>query len=362
MNKFAFIIHPIDVYDVTKRFKFMRLLPDRAVEELTRHLPVYKASEIRGVKSTYGETEGWFIVCPLTSRQMLEMPAPYVTRRIIDAGHLAEKLGADIVGLGAMTSVVGDAGITVDRNLNIAVTSGNSFTVAMALDGARQAAAFMGINLGRAEVAVIGATGSIGSVCARMIAREAGRLSLVALHRQPLEHLADQIMTETGVAARLTTNIKDALHEADLVITVTSAVDTVIQPEYLKPGAVVCDVARPRDVSKQVAAVRPDVLVIEGGVVEVPGDVEFNFNFGFPSKTAYACMSETMILAMEGRIVSYSLGRDLTVSQVEEIARLGKKHGFKLAGLRSFERALTDDDLSRVREAAEKNRLKSLTI
>ena len=81
-------------------------------------------------------------------------------------------------------------------------------------------------------------------------------------------------------------DIRDALRNADVVITVTSAVDTVIEPSYLKPGAVVCDVARPRDVSRQVAQLRPDVLVIEGGVVDVPGDVEFNFNFGFPPKTA----------------------------------------------------------------------------
>ena len=58
-----------------------------------------------------------------------------------------------------MTSVVGDAGITIAKNLDIAVTSGNSYTVFTALEGARQAAEFMGINLGRAEVAVVGADG-----------------------------------------------------------------------------------------------------------------------------------------------------------------------------------------------------------
>jgi len=112
-------------------------------------------------------------------------------------------------------------------------------------------------------------------------------------------------------------------------------------------------VARPRDVSVKVASERPDVLVIEGGVVEVPGDVVFNFNFGFPPKTAYACMAATMILALEGRIENYLLGRNLTVSQVKEIARLGRKHGFKLAGLRSFERALTPEDIKREREFAQ---------
>ncbi|HRF93732.1 MAG TPA: hypothetical protein PLZ51_00995, partial [Aggregatilineales bacterium] len=80
-----------------------------------------------------------------------------------------------------------------------------------------------------------------------------------------------------------------------------SAVHAVIEPRHLKPGAVVCDVARPRDVSRLVADQRDDVLVIEGGMVEVPGDVDFHFDFGFPEGKAYACMAETMALALEGR-------------------------------------------------------------
>ncbi|KUK36877.1 MAG: fatty aldehyde-rating acyl-ACP reductase [Clostridia bacterium] len=361
MTRFAFIIHPIDITDITKRLRIFKVLPERMTEWIVSRFPAYKASHIRGVRSIYAETEGWFIICPLTSRQMLELPTEYVIRRIIEAGKIAERLGAEIVGLGAMTSVVGDAGITVARNLNIAVTSGNSFTVAMALEGTRKAAELMGIELSRAEAAVLGASGSIGSVCARILAKEVGQLTLVARNRSRLERLAHQILQETGVAARLTTDSRAALRRADVVITVTSAVDTVIEPEDLKPGAVVCDVARPRDVSVRVAAERPDVLVIEGGVVEVPGDVEFNFNFGFPPKTSYACMAETMILALEGRCESFSLGRELTVAQVEEISRLGAKHGFRLAGLRSFERALTPEELERVRKCSKNFHLKPLT-
>jgi fatty aldehyde-generating acyl-ACP reductase len=361
MNRFAFIIHPIDTAYIKKAVKIFKYLPDALTERIVKHFPAYKASEIRGVKSPYAETEGWFVICPLTSRQMLELPEEYVLSRIIEAGKVAEKLGAGIVGLGAMTSVVGDAGITVAKNLNIAVTSGNSYTVAMALEGTRRGAELMGVSLKDAEVVVLGATGSIGSVCAKILAREAGHLTLVALDKSQLEHLAYQILYETGVAARLTTDTRGALRDADVVVAVTSAADTVVEPEDLKPGAVVCDVARPRDVSVRVAAERPDVLVIEGGVVEVPGNVEFNFDFGFPPGMSYACMAETMILALEGRYENFSLGRELTISQVEEIWQLGAKHGFKLAGLRSFERALTPEDLERVRRYAKNFPAKALT-
>ena len=100
-------------------------------------------------------------------------------------------------------------------------------------------------------------------------------------------------------------------------MTVTSAVDAVIEPRHLRPGAVVCDVSRPRDVSVRVAQQRDDVLVIEGGVVAVPGAVDFRFNFGFPPRTSYACMAETMILALEGRYESFSLGKELELERVQ---------------------------------------------
>lgn len=245
------------------------------------------------------------------------------------------------------------------RTWNIAVTSGNSYTVATAMEGTKKAAELMGINLAQAETAVIGATGSIGAVCARMMAKETKYLTLVARSDDKLDKLAAKILDETGLAVKVTRDVKQAVRRADVIITVTSAGGTVIEPEDLKPGAVVCDVARPRDVSKKVADLRDDVLVIEGGVVEVPGDVNFNFNFGFPPKTSYACMAETMILTLEGRFENFTLGRDLTLEQVEEITRLARKHGFKLACFRSFERAVSPEHIQATRARAQKAREKA---
>ena len=97
-----------------------------------------------------------------------------------------------------------------------------------------------------------------------------------------------------------------------MVVTVTSSVTPVIEPAHLRSGAIVLDVARPRNVSRQVAQARDDVLVIEGGMVAVPGpELDFGFDFGFPPRMAFACMAEVMILALEGRMESYSLGRDI---------------------------------------------------
>jgi hypothetical protein len=59
-------------------------------------------------------------------------------------------------------------------------------------------------------------------------------------------------------------------------------------------------------------------------------------------------MAETMALAMEGRYESFTLGRSISVTQVREIASLAARHGFRLGGLRSFERAVTREHIDRV--------------
>lgn len=358
MERFAFIVHPLAAKDFSRKFSFTKNWSDGFVEGIIKYIPPFKVSHLTGIQSSLNEAEGWFLGCPLTSRQMVEMPEAFVMKKIVKTAKMAEKLGAQIVGLGAFTSIVGDAGLTIAKNVNIAVTTGNSYTVATALEGTRQAAKIMGVNLNRANVVILGATGSIGAACAQILAREVRYLTLAARNEIKLEKLAGQIFNSTGLAVRVTANTKKALKSADIVVAVTSAVDSIIEPEDLKPGAIVCDVARPRNVSKRVAEVRDDVLVIEGGVVEVPGDVDFGLNFGFPQGTAYACMAETMILALEKRYENFTLGRDLTIKQIETIEQLAKKHGFKIAGFRSFERAIMPEEIETIkRNAAAKNQL-----
>ena len=356
MDNFAFIIHPIDPKrDVSRKFpRLGKYLTVKQINFFSTFFPPLYISEITGIRSAATGTEirGWFVACPYTPARMLELPEKTVYRKIVQTGKLAERLGARLLGLGAFTSVIGDAGLTIAKHLSIPVTTGDSYTVAVAVEAVREAARVMEIPLATATAAVVGATGAIGSVAAELIAREVPRLWLIGRRTEALEAVRARIAAQTPAEVRISTEMS-ALAEADLILTVTSAVDTVIEPEHLKPGAVVCDVARPRDVSAKVAAVRDDVLVIDGGMVAVPGEaVCFNFNFGFPPGLAYACMAETMALALEGRYESYTLGKHITVAQVEEIAQIAGKHGFKLGGFRSFERAVTPEQIERVKTRA----------
>ncbi len=359
MDTFAFIIHPIDPKrDVSRKFPLLgRLLSERQIDFFSTFFPPVYISEITGVTSqaTGKEIRGWFIACPYTPRRMMELREWTVYRKIIQTGRLAERLGAQILGLGAFTSVIGDAGVTIARALDIPVTTGDSYTVAIAVEAVREAARVMEIPLRQATAAVVGATGSIGRVCADLLADDVAELILIGRRQEALEALRDQLQGPDRAVLRTSTRVND-IAQAQLILTVTSAVHEVIYPEHLQPGSVVCDVARPRDVSAMVAAVRHDILVIDGGMVDVPGPVDFHFNFGFPPGKAYACMAETMTLALEGRFEDYTLGKNITRAQVQEISALAAKHGFRLSGFRSFERAVTEEQIQAIRQAARQAR------
>ncbi len=349
MEKFAFILHPLSTGDMEHLSPLLRYVPDRWLEAALRRKKPFVVSHITGIKSPYAQAEGYFIGCPLTARQMLTLPEDFVLERIIQAGQVAQELGVKLVGLGAFTSIVGDGGLTVAEHLDIAVTSGNSYTVATAVQGAEQAAALLGKELAHCKAVVVGASGSIGAAAAKLLAGKVGHIALVARHLPPLEELAQELLRQHSCQVTVTADIHRALQEADIVLTVTSSLDFLIEAADLKAGAVVCDVARPRNVSREVSRQRQDVLVIEGGVIKVPGQVDFGFDFGFPPGTSYACMAETMILALEGRYESFSLGRSLEVAKIEEIAALAVKHGFSLAGFRNFERAVSKAHIEEVK-------------
>ncbi len=359
MDTFAFIIHPIDPKrDVSRKYPLLgKFLTERQINFFSTFFPPVFISEIEGITSetTGKQIKGWFVACPYTPQRMLELPEKTVYRKIIETGHLAERLGADILGLGAFTSVIGDAGITIAKSLDVPVTTGDSYTVSLAVESVEKAADIMDIPISCATAAVVGATGAIGKVCAELLADEVGELYLIGRRADALEALRERWQPTAKAKLHVSTSM-DVLQRAQLILTVTSAVHDIICPEDLMPGAVVCDVARPRDVSAMVAAARDDILVIDGGMVDVPGPVDFHFNFGFPPGKSYACMAETMALALEGRFEDYTLGKEISRARVEEISQIAAKHGFRLSGFRSFERAVTPEQIEAVRRNAKKAR------
>jgi predicted amino acid dehydrogenase len=333
MDNFACVIHPLSPkQDVARKYPLLaKVLPTPLIHFFSRFWPPVYLSRITGVRSeaTGKEIEGWLLACPFTARQMLRLPPRTAYNKIVQTGRLAQRLGANILGLLAFTSVIGDGGVTVSQRLSIPVTTGRSLTVAVTVEGLEKTARSKGIRLESVTAAIVGATGSTGSACAELLAPMVAELVLVGRRESRLADVEARVRRAGSRSVRVSRAIED-IREADVILSATSAAEPVIQPEHLKHGAVVCDVATPPDVSPRVAQERGDVSVIGGGVVNVPGEVDFGFNFGLPRGKAYACMAETMVLALEDRYESFSLGKQIQVDKVHEIAQLARKHGFRL--------------------------------
>jgi hypothetical protein len=114
---------------------------------------------------------------------------------------------------------------------------------------------------------------------------------------------------------------------------------------------VITDVARPLDLPPEEVAKRPDVLVIESGEIQLPGRVSMK-NIGLPKNVAYACLAETIVLALEGRFENFTVGRSIEWEKVREIYKMGLKHGMKLAAISGVNGPFSDEDIERVRQLA----------
>ncbi len=363
-SRFSFVIHPLS----TQYFKNVEALGmltsipgmTQVVEKTMAYAPPFVYSHVTGIQSATGdEVEGWLITVGGTPKEMLSHPPEFTYSRLLAAAELSRRLGAQIMGLGAFTKVVGDAGVTVAKQAKLPVTTGNSYSASGALWAAAEAVSRLGIadvddeGVTHGKAMVVGASGAIGSACARLLALATDELWLVSPETAKLLQIKEDIERENPRAViHVATNPSGALPDMDVIVTATSAAGhKVLDIERVKPGCVITDVARPLDMSPEDVAKRPDVLVIESGEVELPGEVRMK-SIGLPKNTAYACLAETIVLALEGRYENFTVGRSISWPKVKEIYQLGLKHGMKLATISGVNGPYSDEDFERVRESA----------
>ncbi len=364
-SRFAFVIHPLsqEYFYVEPLTTIAKVAPSQVmdvVEKVAAYIPPFTYSHVTGIVSPTGaEAEGWLITVGGTPKELMAHSPEFTYGRLLAAAETAKKLGAQVMGLGAFTKVVGDAGVTVAKRAPLPITTGNSYSASGALWAAHEALDRLGIHQVdeegrmRGTAMVVGATGAIGSVCARLLALASDELWLVSPESAKLLALKRDIEREHPRAVvHVAATPDDALPDMDLIVTATSgAGKRVLDIMAVKPGCVITDVARPLDLSAEDVARRPDVLVVESGEIELPGDVHMR-NIGLPKGVVYACLAETVVLALEGRYETFTVGRNIEWEKVKEIYRLGLKHGMKLATISGVNGVYTDEDFARIREAA----------
>ncbi len=369
IRRFAFVIHPLSQEYIKKGFPIPKATPKFVmdqVESLAAHMPPMVYCKMENIVSPSGaEAEGWLISVGGTPKEMLARSPEFTYRRLLQAAKMAEQMGAQIMGLGAFTKVVGDAGITVARRARIPVTTGNSYSASGALWAAADAMKRMGLvkqgvngKRTQAKTMVIGATGSIGSVSARLMAMAFEEVVIAGRDMKKLEELKASMLLDTP-DAKITCSINydELLHEMDMIVTSTSgAGKKILDITKVKPGCVITDVARPLDLPPEEVAKRPDVLVIESGEIELPTKVRGMKSIGLPNNVIYACLAETIVLALEGRFEVFTIGRDTEWEKVKEIYKLGIRHGMKLAAISGVKGVYSDDDIAKVVALAQKAR------
>jgi len=392
-GRFAFLVHPVDVQNYSDFDQSLASLGTEQIEDLSSRwndlVEPFVISSARIVDKRGWSAYGDFICVPRTADQLLADPKQALTE-IADAVELAVRRGAKIVGLGAYTSVVTMGGRQLLPYTDVALTTGNSYTVVSGVEAVLTAAGKLGLELDRAAGAVVGAGGAIGKAVAVLLSEKLQRLILLGNPSRPeksehrslkvaveiIRHLHDlatsgrsfapgtlgayvanlsdlpetesltawleyvRRLLQKGAPITLTVERDKYLPQADIVVAATSSLDRLITPANLKQGAVVCDLSRPSNVSEAVLEERPDVLVIDGGVIAMPNSPDLGWNFGFEKGTGFACMSETIMLAIEKDYQHSSLGADLNVKQLEKMRQLADQQGFSLAGFRNFDRPL----------------------
>jgi hypothetical protein len=211
VNRFAFVIHPLsqEYFKVLKPVEMLSQVSPPlfldSLEKLMAYAPPFVYSKIEGIRSPTGVmAEGWLISVGGTPREIMRRPPEFTYRRLLAAAAMAQKLGAQIMGLGAFTKVVGDAGVTVARRAPLPITTGNSYSASAALWAAHDA--LLRLQLlpppkGKERVAfkamVVGATGAIGAACARLLVRAAEEVTLVSPETAKLLALQQSILHDT---------------------------------------------------------------------------------------------------------------------------------------------------------------------
>ncbi|MBI1976008.1 MAG: NAD(P)-binding domain-containing protein [Candidatus Omnitrophica bacterium] len=355
---FVILGHPYNVNHLVRYLKLLdphfKIPSQDFLAKIYDLVPPYKMYDVQSFKSATGkETHGWFLICPFVP-DMLNVDLQKIYSKVVMACKVAQRFGAGIVGLGGFTSIVGERlGKELSEEIKVPVTTGNTYTAALAIEGLEKAAELMGQDLSLSNLTIIGGTGNIGFACARIFASRVKSLTLTGRHEEKLAKAAQMLKDEEKVVAATTTDNKQAIKGADLVIACASVSASIVDINDFKPGTIICDVAYPKNISYS-AVSRKDIFIFSGGLAEPPTPLDMGFDTGLPSpKTLYGCFAESIILALEEKYESYSKGLGLiTKEKIVEIRQLAQRHGFKLAPFYWGNRPVDPSEIESIAKAA----------
>jgi predicted amino acid dehydrogenase len=271
MKKFAFLIHLRNYkQDLKLLAKPFGLIPESIYDLLLKNRPIapFVASE---VKLSPGATnaEGYLIMLPYSGKQLLKQPKEMLPL-IKQASKLAASKGAEIMGLGALTSPITLGGKLVKNNPYTSITNGNAFTAVITWKKIKHL--LKGSHKINPVIALVGATGSVGSLVCKLLAKHNNHDAeyiLVARNQYKLAAAESEMRSINYLQTTISTNLDD-IKRADIVVLLTSATNCLLHSHHLKKGVIILDDTQPRNTSSDLLLDRPNVTIIDGGLVSVP--------------------------------------------------------------------------------------------
>ncbi len=269
-------------------------------------------------------------------------------RKVLNAMELAQKKGINITALGGFTSIIFENFNLLQhkqiRNTSLEwerFTTGNTHTAWVICKQLEINAPRIGIDLKKATVAVIGATGDIGSAVCRWLINKTGisELLMVARQQEPLAQLRKELDGGT------ITSLDEALPQADIVVWVASMPKTIeIDTDNLKKPCLMIDGGYPKNLDEKFQG--DNIYVLKGGIVEFFNDIGWNMmelaEMQNPQREMFACFAEAMILEFEKCHTNFSWGRNnISLEKMEFIGAASLKHGFSAIGLDKQPKVLT---------------------
>lgn len=345
-GEFVFLVHPLNREDAAKKYPFARNISEKIFELWSRYYWTVIGAPITGLKNCQGRAiNGWVVICPFTPLQMMKNPN-LGRKKILGAAKFSEKIGVRIIGLGGFNSILTKDGQYLTDKVKMGITTGNAYSAALAIQNTKKATDQLGLDLRKCKVAIIGAAGSVGSACSKILADQVGQLILIDINNRTLKELAGELGETNNL--EISADIEPT-KQADIILTVTSTPGAIVASKDLKAGAIVIDAAQPKNVSEEVVRQRPDVLVIDSGIARVSG-INFGLDMGLLGKDEiYACLAETLILAWHNWEGHYALGKT-EPRLVKEIAVWAEQAGFSLAPFRNIKGYLSNSDLEKFKK------------
>lgn len=255
--------------------------------------------------------------------------------------------GYQLAGLGMLTASIGKKGAEVAEVLKGRgfVTTGNALTSETVAEAALMGTDRMGYVREDMTAVVIGAGGMVGSgICHLLLDSGVKHLALVGHEMGTLTDRVRKLRLIAPDAEIAEMSHDHGLAVADLLLTVSSSAEPiVVKPQVLKPGVVIADAARPRDVAKLVAEARDDILVTEGGMrgYGYRGDSKI----GMPQGILLPCVAETLIFTQ------MSIGEnwigDPTLDQMKDIGLLANALRMPTVAYRLNDKPIPEEEIDR---------------